>query len=438
MTATGRLKAAAKAARTGVMRPIKLALARRARGRSAARFVAVTGSSGKSTTTALLAHLLADEGPVVAQVFWNTLGPLIRTLRRSRRDTRFVVAELGVGGPGQMPEMATLFRPDMAVVTMIGREHYSAFRSREAVAQEKGTLVETLPPGGIAVLNADDDLALGMTARTAARCVTFGWADSADCRILSARAQLPERLGLRLLWQGRAIDLQTRFTGAHFALPVAAAAAAALTLGVPPDALARRIARFEPLHLRMSMHPVPNGPVLVVDTAKAPLDTVDLAFQAIRDARAPRRRIVLGTVSDYPGARKRAYRMAVSAALQAADEVMVVTESGGESWADEAAHADGRYRIFTSTKAAADHIRATAIPDEIILLKASTNLHLERIMLQFQQDVRCWMTACGKGDSCIACGLSGTDYTLHRSARRKARLAWLLHPARLFGAGAKS
>ena len=139
--------------RLRLVRPLRIRMAGLTRARARGRFVAVTGSSAKSTTTMLIAAILDDEGNVLNQVFENTINPLIRTIRRSRI-ADFVVVETGVGGKGQMSTMAGLLKPDVSVVTMVGLEHYSAFRSREAIATEKGALVAATAPDGLAVLNA--------------------------------------------------------------------------------------------------------------------------------------------------------------------------------------------------------------------------------------------------------------------------------------------
>ncbi|MFA5580583.1 MAG: Mur ligase family protein [Paracoccaceae bacterium] len=380
--------------RHATLQPVRIALARRARRRHQGVFIGVTGSSAKSTTSALLGHLLAELGPVTAQVASNTIGPLIRTMRHMPPDARHIVAELGVGRPGQMAPMAALYQPDIAVVTMIRREHRSAFRKLEAIADEKGTV---------------------------ARVLTFGWDAGADCRIVAATSTLPERLHLQLSWRGQDIFLQTRLIGRHFAIPVAAAATVALARGLSADALRAALARFEPLVNRMRLTQIPKGPDFLIDTIKAPYHSLELAYDVLDEAKAPYRRIVLGAISDTGLGTYKTYRQAVARGLAIADEVIAIGPDGGREWADPAESQSGRYRRFPTTRAAADHIRTTARPGELILLKGSSNYHLERISLQYEADIRCWETACGRGEACITCGLFAQDFEKHRRIRRKRR-----------------
>lgn len=414
------LRKAVQGIRLRLLRPLRMKAATRMRAKSRGVFIGITGSSGKSTTTALIAAILRPHGRVQAQILDNTISPLVKTLMRSR-DADYVVAELGVGGKGQMIEMAPLLRPDVAVVTLIGLEHYSAFRSRDAIAAEKGDLVASLSPSGLAVLNCDDPHVMGMAARTTARVVTFGRAETADCRILSVSGGFPQGVTVTLGWRGQVLDFPTTFVGPHFAVPVNAAICVALELGVPVPAIRASVAAFATLWLSLSVHHIPDGPIFVADCKKAPRGTLSLAFDTLRDVAAPRRRVVLGTISDDPGKRRTIYREAVRDALAVADEVITVSDFGGRAWATDEDIAAGRYRNFTTPRQAADYIAQTAIKDEVILLKGSSNLHLERILLQFRSTVRCWEPDCGRTDSCLSCGLFEHEHTTHRTLRKAIR-----------------
>jgi UDP-N-acetylmuramoyl-tripeptide--D-alanyl-D-alanine ligase len=117
--------------------------------------------------------------------------------------------------------------------------------------------------------------------------------------------------------------------------------------------------------------------------------------------------------------------------LAVSDEVITVSDFGGRAWATDEDIAAGRYRNFPTPRQAADYIVQTAMKDEVILLKGSSNLHLERILLQFRSPVRCWVSDCGRTDSCLSCGLFEHDHPAHRALRRAARRRTFLR--RLFG-----
>jgi UDP-N-acetylmuramoyl-tripeptide--D-alanyl-D-alanine ligase len=129
--------------------------------------VGITGSSGKTSTKDMIAQVLARLGPTVAPAgsFNNELG-LPHTVLKAGPDTRFLVLEMGARGIGHLSYLCQIAPPTVGVVVNVGVAHIGEFGSMEAIARAKGELVEALPAGGIAVLNADDDMVRAMADRT--------------------------------------------------------------------------------------------------------------------------------------------------------------------------------------------------------------------------------------------------------------------------------
>jgi len=388
---------------------------------SRATCIAVTGSSAKSTTTLLLSHILAGRASVETLASAIDVSDIIKSAARLRWGTQYYVAELSVGRKGHLRQIVRVVKPDVAIVTFIGIEHYKEYRTRENVAAEKGHLVEALPGSGLAVLNADDDLALAMRQRTAARVVTFGRGHGADYRATAIASRYPERLRLDVEWKGHVTPLQTRILGEHFWLPVTAAFATAIELGVPVDTARAMIASFEPMPDRCQPFATRAGPVFILDTWKAPWQTVGLAFDVVRHAQARHRRIVLGMLSDYRGSPKARYRDAYRDARSAADQVIFVGDHAHRSMASQDDLATGRFVEGRSVKAVADLMLQQAGADDLILLKASRDLHLERIALAFDHQVRCWKDRCGLQTSCFDCGLFEHPFEEHTGLRRSRK-----------------
>ncbi|TPO03871.1 Mur ligase family protein [Mesorhizobium sp. B1-1-5] len=409
--------------------------AERARARSKATFIGITGSSGKSTATSLLGHILAGHGTVYTQVLANTLKALVRTLyKRMKRAGKvdYVVFEAGAFEPGSIRSMAAMLKPDVAVVTMVRLEHVTQFRTLDAVAQEKRALVEALSPSGLAILNADDPHVPDMASGARCRVATFGQSEAAGYRVTDIHAAYPDLLRFSLRWHGGDMDMQTRFPGEHFWLPAAAAVVTALELGVPPEKIAARTASFEPLANRCTVLVTDRGPQFIVDAAKAPWHSLNIAFEMMAKAKAVRKRIVVGQISDYTGS-SRKYGTAYGIARDVADEVIYIGDNAHRSRASQADRDSGRFIELRTPKEVSDHIKQTAVPGELILLKSSGNLHLERVALAWTHDVRCWIPACGKKEGCSTCGLYEVPFEEHKSllanrrlARRRRRFGWLL------------
>ena len=299
---------AIKQARDDHRSAAKLKAAKAQREASLATFIGVTGSSAKTTTAALLGHILKGHDSVTERVDSNTLMPLANTLRRPLKD-RYVVAELGLSKVDSIRLMAELLKPDVAIVTLIDLEHYSVFRTREAVAAEKGMLVSNIRPGGFAVLNADDQYVMAMAERTVERIVTFGQATGVAYRATDIHAAFPERLSLTIEWRGGRLALQTRYVAEHFWLPVTAAVAAALELGAPPETVAEQVAGCEPFPNRLSVAGAPDAPA-ICPIFLAPIRSTGKLTP--RRARSPTRSCSSATTRIAPKQANRTGTMAVS------------------------------------------------------------------------------------------------------------------------------
>ena len=131
----------------------------------------------------------------------------------------------------------------------------------------------------------------------------------------------------------------------------------------------------------MFVHPVPGGATYIFEH-KAPLGTIANAIALVAAAQAPRKTIVFGTISDYPGARSPRYRKIAREALDAADRVIFTGPGSGH--VTKLAQGPFRERLFSfeTTYQAYEFLKAETVPGELVLLKGSTRSdHLERIIL---------------------------------------------------------
>jgi UDP-N-acetylmuramyl pentapeptide synthase len=386
------------------------------------RFIGVTGSAAKTTTKELLHAILAGEAPSAKSSDSNNqFYSVARTLIGTRPGHRYCVQELGASEPGGFGPMLALLQPQVGVITTIGTDHYTAFRTREAVAQEKARLLEALPADGLAVLNADDALVAGMGRSSRARVVTFGLQGPADFKGEILRSGWPDRLTLQVSCANAAAEIPTRLCGAHQSVAVLAAIATACSLGVTMHDAADRVAAFEPPLGRMSLHRTPQGVTFLRDDWKAPLWSVAVAFECIAQARADRRIIVLGSLSDINGNNGRRYRQTVAAALAAADHVVAVGD-----WASSVAYhlkleAAGRLSAFDTVEDATAWSRHFLRPGDLVLLKGSNTAdHLGRIALAAERTVNCWRRDCGRQIFCDHCRLVDSSVQVGED-RRGAR-----------------
>lgn len=250
--------------------------------------VGVTGSAGKTSTKDLIAHLLAPLGETVAPPgsFNNELG-LPWTVLRCDERTRYLVLELSARGRGHIAALCRIAPPSVGVVLNVGSAHIGEFGSRENIALAKGELVEALPSaadGGVAVLNADDDLVAAMASRTDAEVVRVSAEDRAGADVLARDVTLHEgaRPGFLLDDGTDRAPVTLDLHGGHHVGNALAAAAVGLRQGASVADVARSLcsARRQSAH-RMDVTTRADGVTVVNDAYNASPEAMRAALKTL-------------------------------------------------------------------------------------------------------------------------------------------------------------
>lgn len=353
------------------------------------RTYGVTGSSGKTSTKDLLAHVLGEGTLAPAGSFNNELGLPLTLLRRTTA-TRAAVLEYSARGPGHIAFLAGLARPHVVVELNVGSAHLGEFGSREAIAQAKGELVEAaLPFAGEparVVLNADDPLVLAMRERapSGAQVVTYGLG-AADVRARDVALDGDGRAGFLLQACGGSARVALRLVGEHAVSNALAAAAAALPR-LPLDVVAERLATaVATSRWRMEVTERPDGVTVVNDAYNANPDSMRAALKtlAVMGRGKTRRTVaVLGHMAELGDGAREAHmdlgRLVVR--LDVGQLVVVGGAAGGihagavleGSWGGESIHVD-------DVDAAVALLREQLRPGDVVLVKGSRSAGLERV-----------------------------------------------------------
>jgi aminoacyl-tRNA hydrolase len=366
-------------------------------------FVGVTGSIGKTTTTELIAAVLRSRLTGHQGGVGNEPYHVVRNVLRTRRQHQFSVVETAAPAPGVIERSLAALRPRIGVVTRVATDHLSAYGSIEAIAAEKAKLIAHLPSDGIAVLNADDPLVIAMTSRAPGRIITFGLSADADVRAEDVRAAWPDRLSFTVVHGQRSVPVETQLVGAHWVSAALAAMAVGVAMNVPLEAAAEALGHVPPVKGRM--YPMTHGGMTFIrDDRKASVGSVGPALDFVRDARAARKVVIVGTLSDFTGSDK-IYSTVAKNALEVADLVAFVGPRAFSALRAKRSGSDRALLAFGTVRAAADHFRTALRPGDLVLLKASISDHLARVMLVHTHPVGCWRTQCGKGVLCDDCSL---------------------------------
>ena len=354
--------------------------------------VAVTGSSGKTTTKDLLASVLSRAGSTVAPPgsYNNELGVPLTVLSATAR-TRFLVLEMGARGPGHIAELARVARPDVAVVLNVGAAHVGEFGSRERTAQAKGELVEALSPHGLAVLNADDPLVAAMSARTAARVVTFGTDPGAqvratDVRLVDGRAAFTLVDAGGLVAADASAPVQLRLVGAHQVGNALAAAAVGLHAGLPVPTVADALSTAEPAsRWRMEATTRADGVTVLNDAYNANPDSTRAALEALVALAGERRSwAVVGEMLELGDAADAEHEAVGRLAAALGVDRLVVVGAGAHGVHAGAALAPawpGESTVVADVAAATDLLVHEVRPGDVVLVKASRAAGLEQVAL---------------------------------------------------------
>jgi len=295
-------------------------------------------------------------------------------------------------------------KPHIAVITVIGRDHYSAFKSTEAIAAEKEKVVLALPPGGTAVLNRDDPLIRAIGERCTRRIVWFGEGKGADLRLLDARSRWPEPLVLQIAAGDRIYEVRTQLHGVHMATPVLAALGVAMAADVPLEEAVRAIGTVRPPEGRMQVVAGKGEVVFIRDDLKAPAWSLDASLRFLKDANAGRKVAVVGTVSDVSGDRTRNYKRFCRNVRECADLAVFVGPNAHRAVRARENEGDTSVQGFSDLRQAAVYLRRELRKGDLVLLKGSHKAdHLGRLFLDRIRPIQCWRDRCDKVIFCGAC-----------------------------------
>ena len=356
--------------------------------------VGVTGSSGKTSTKDVLAQLLAPLGPTVAPPgsFNNELGHP-HTVLRADDHTRYLVLEAGARGIGHIRHLAEIAPPRIGVVLNVGSAHLGKFGSRRAIAQAKAELVEALPAGGVAVLNADDPSVMAMAGRTAARAVTVGTAPSAAVRATDVVVDHLGRASYQLHAGGDRAPVSLRMVGQQAVGNTLAAAAVALECGLDVPGVAAALGEVRPVsRWRMEVTERPDGVLVVNDAYNANPESMRAALDTLATigrSRVGRSFAVLGPMAelgdDAPAEHDAIGRLAVDLNLS---RLVVVGDTARPILHGAARQGpwDGQSAWVPDADAAVALLRAELRPGDAVLVKASRAVGLERVALALAGD----------------------------------------------------
>lgn len=245
--------------------------------------IAVTGSSGKTTTRAMIASILSEVGPTLSSTksFNNAIGvPLILWQLSSKY--KYGVLEIGANHFGEITPLVKMVCPQIAVITNAGPAHLEGFSSVDGVACAKGEILRGLADDGIAVLNADDKyFPYWQYLARPHHIVTFGMKNEADIMLTDLRLNDEHQASFNLSLPETFIPVDLPLLGAHNVWNALSAAAVAYALQVDIQAIKAGLEKVTAVNQRLKMYNGFGGAKIIDDSYNAIPTAVIAALEVL-------------------------------------------------------------------------------------------------------------------------------------------------------------
>lgn len=357
-------------------------LGRLVRSKTRARIVAITGSTGKTTTKEFTAELLRTKGPVLSTTgnLNNHLGvPL--TLMRLQTDDWAAVIECGMSHAGELSRLSHLLRPDVATVTNVAAVHLEFFDSIDQIARAKSEIFEGLGAAGVAVAPADDPrLAAPAFTASAQRSRLFGEGPRTSVRAETISMTL-DGTDLMLHAAGAApIAIGLRVPGPHAASNFLAAASIALALGLGVTEIAETAPLLKSVSNRGGITRLARDIVLIDDTYNSNPRALIAAVDTLALALNRRRVACLGDMLELGPTGPELHRAAGAEIASKVDLLLGVGPLGKEIVIGARALPEGAKKAFADSTDLASEIGGLVKPYDAILVKGSRGARMERVV----------------------------------------------------------
>jgi len=350
--------------------------------------LAVTGSTGKSTTKEMIAAILGQRFVVLRSPgnLNNDFGlPLALLGLEPEHD--IAVMELGMSAAGEIARLARLAEPQVGVVTNVAPAHLQFFDSVDAIALAKRELVDylaTTGPNAVAVLNEDDERVRKFAEGFPGRVVTFGFSDKATFRALDVKSGTGIGSAFRVVspeWQA---EFTLPLPGWYNIQNALAAIAASSMYAIPPEEMPPALAGFQNLHQRSEILTLPREVTVINDCYNSNPLAMESMLQALTSWPGARRRIVVAGEMLELGPTAPELHRGVGRKCAQSGAAWVIGIQGDAKSLVEGAIEGGipplQGQFFPDAKLAGEFCQTLIAPGDLILVKGSRGVHLETVI----------------------------------------------------------
>jgi UDP-N-acetylmuramoyl-tripeptide--D-alanyl-D-alanine ligase len=349
--------------------------------------LAVTGSVGKTTTKEILAHILATRFRVMKSTgnLNNHIGLPLQLLKLEAEHDLAVV-EMGMNHAGEIRALGALAHHDLAVVTTVAPVHLEFFGSLAEIARAKYEIIETLHPGGVAVLNADDDYVCQFGRDFKGKVVTFGIRRAADVSAQKIKLNGAEGSTFELVAGSVGERVSFPLVGEHNIYNALAAAAAAMERGVTPSQAAVALSTIRPPEKRGQVVSI-GGATIINDCYNSNPRALEAMIDTLGSMKAERHILVAGEMLELGETAEALHRDCGRHAAEKKIDLVIGVRGLARALAEAACGAGTQAWFVEAPEQAGEWLANNLRPGDAVLLKASRGVKLERALEMLQEKV---------------------------------------------------
>jgi UDP-N-acetylmuramoyl-tripeptide--D-alanyl-D-alanine ligase len=346
--------------------------------------IGVTGSTGKTTTKEAIAHVLSSRFRVLKSEgnFNNHFGlPLM--LLKIEPEHDLAVIEMGMSHAGEIAALAKIAQPEIGVVTNVAPVHLEFFESIAGIARAKYELIEALPASGTAILNGDDEYVSQFGRNFRGKVVLYGLRVTADVRAENIQPRGSEGSTFDVIVGGCREQATLNLVGTHNIYNALAAVATALERGLSPSEAVAALASLAPADKRGQV--VKLGNITIInDCYNCNPKALEAMVDALAAMPAKRRIAVVGAMLELGPTGEELHRRAGEYIAMKKIDVLLGVQGPAQQMVEAARQAGMRAEFVATSEEAGDWLAREARDGDVVLLKASRGVKLERALENWQ------------------------------------------------------
>ena len=348
---------------------------------SNAKFIAITGSNGKTTVKEMLAYILSGHNVTYTKGNYNNHIGVPLTLLSINTNDNFVILEVGSNKPGEIKPLSALINPDIAAVTNIGYAHIEGFKSLENTAHEKYCIYESLKKDGVAVINNEDKYSRVTTKKNK---IYFGYEKSFYKKLCMKLKNI--------FWKTDFLDIKKinnntfeinhnktsetirmKLHGEHNFMNAACASSIAVSLGIPLAHIKFKIEGFIAVSSRLKLHKLNNNINVIDDCYNANPSSFNAALDYLSKTKGIKI-VLMGDMVEL-GKDSKLFHQEVGEYAKKLNIDKFISIGVNSKFASDIFSQDGKH--FTDHSSLKSYLNNNIGPNSYILIKGSRSARLE-------------------------------------------------------------